>query len=87
MGLDTVELVLFAEEHFDVLVPRERAEKTITIEQFALLLWELQANVHSALTYNQVLLELQQLVALKFKIPIELVIPTARFVQDLGLDQ
>jgi len=87
MGLDTVELVLFAEEHFGVSVPGERVEKTVTVEQFALLLWELQANVPSALTYNRVLLELQQLVALNFKIPIELVVPTARFVQDLGLDQ
>ncbi len=87
MGLDTVELVMFAEKHFGVSVPDERAKKTITVEQFARLLWELQSGQISARSYEQVLLELRQLVAREFKIPIERVVPSARFVQDLGLDQ
>ena len=87
MGLDTVELVMFAEEHFGVSVPAERAEKTTTVGQFACLLWELQSGSASPLNYEQVLAELQQLVASRFKIRIERIVPSARFVQDLGLDQ
>ncbi len=45
MGLDTIELVLAAEKCFGVSVPDERAEKTITVEQFARLLFELQAQL------------------------------------------
>ena len=86
MGLDTVELVLEAEKYFGVLVPDERAEKIETVEQFARLLCELRGQTIVPLPYEAVLLQLQQIIASRFMIPIELIVPEARFVKDLGLD-
>lgn len=87
MGLDTVELILEAENHFGVSIPDERAEKTETVEQFARLLCDLRAQKETPLPYEIVLLQLQQVIAKMFKIPIERIKPEARFVQDLRLDQ
>ena len=86
MGLDTVELVLEAEKYFGVSVPDERAEKIETVEQFARLLCELRGQTIVPLPYEVVLLQLQQIIASRFMIPIELIVPEARFVKDLGLD-
>jgi acyl carrier protein len=86
MGLDTVELVLEAEKQFGVAIPDERAAKTITVEQFAQLIFELRAETKSPLPYAAVLSTLRQIVARQFDIPIEHVTPAARFVQDLGLE-
>ena len=85
MGLDTIELVLSAEQHFAVSVPDELAEKTITVEQFARLLYELRVQSGRPLAYEVVLLELRQLVAEQFGIPIERVLADAEFVKDLRL--
>jgi hypothetical protein len=84
MGLDTIELVMAAEEHFGVSVPEERAEKTVTVEQFVHLLYELRANTETPLPYEDVLIQLQNLVSKKFRIPIEHIVPEARFIKDLG---
>lgn len=86
MGLDTVELILEAEKYCGVSVPDERAEKIETVEQFARLLCELRGQTTIALPYDVVLLQLQQIVASRFMIPIELIVPEARFIKDLGLD-
>ena len=39
------------------------------------------------LSYDNVLAQLQQLIAHKFNIPIARIVPTARFMEDLGLDK
>lgn len=70
MGLDTVELVMEAEKHFDVSVPDKLAAKAETVEQFARLLCELRAKTESPIPYDAVLLQLQQMVAKMFGIPI-----------------
>ena len=87
MGLDAIELILEAEKHFGVSVPDERTEKTETVEKFARLLCELRAQAESPLPYDVVLLQLQQMIAKMFRIPIERVVPEAHFVKDLGLNQ
>jgi|CXWL01.1.fsa_nt_gi acyl carrier protein len=86
MGLDTVELVLEAEKLFGISVPDERAEKTDTVEKFARLLCELRGQTAAPLSYDEVLLQLQKMIAKQFKIPIEQILPEASFVRDLGLD-
>ena len=87
MGLDAVELILEAEKHFGVSVPDERAEKAETVEKFARLLCELRAQTEAPLPYDEVLLQLQQIIAKMFKIPVERIVPSAHFVKDLGLSQ
>jgi acyl carrier protein len=87
MGLDTLELILETEKHFGVSVPEEQAEKSESVEKFARLLCELRAETESSLPYDIVLFQLQEIIAEKFQIPIERIIPEARFVNDLKLNQ
>lgn len=87
MGLDTVELLWDAEKHFGVSISQEQAEDIVTVEQFAQVLWQLQQHSNSALSYGQVLTQLQTLIADRFDIPIERITPTARIIADLGLNQ
>ena len=87
MGLDTIDLILATEKHFKVSVPDARTEKTVTVERYALLLWELQSKSKSPLSYEQVLLQLRQIISTMFDLPIESVVPTANFIKDLRLDQ
>ncbi|OAJ69778.1 hypothetical protein A7976_14305 [Methylobacillus sp. MM3] len=87
MGLDTVELVLEAERTFGVAVPDDLAQKTETVEEFAHLLYELKAKTSAPMPYEDVLIQLQRITSEMFHLPIERVVPKARFVKDLGLDQ
>jgi len=86
MGLDTVELVLEVEKHFDVSIPDERAEKTATVEALARLLYELLTHREIHLSYNEIIFQLQQIINRMFQIPIERITPEARFIDDLGLN-
>ncbi len=87
MGLDAVKLIVEAEEHFGVSVPDDQLEKTATVGQFARLLCDLLATSEIPITYDAVLLQLQQMIAKMFKIPINDIVPEAHLVNDLGLSQ
>lgn len=87
MGLDAVELILEAEKHFGVSVPDEQAEKSETVEKFAHLLFELRTQTSAPLPYEEVLLQLRRIIAKRFRIPIEHIVPEAHFAKDLGLNQ
>lgn len=86
MGLDAIELILEAEKRFGVSVPDERTEKTETVEKFAQLLFELRAQTSAPLSYEEVLLQLREIIAKIFRIPIERIVPEAHFIKDLGLN-
>lgn len=85
MGLDTVELILESERVFCVDVPDGLAQKIETVKEFARLLYELKANTLAPIPYEYVLAQLRRLTSAMFHIPIERVVPTARFAKDLGL--
>jgi acyl carrier protein len=87
MGLDAVKLIVEAEEHFGVSVSDAQLEETATVEQFAQLLCDLASTSESPITYEAVLLQLQQIVSKMFNIPIDDIVPGAHFVNDLGLSQ
>lgn len=87
MGLDSVELLWDAEKHFGVSISQEQAEAIVTVEQFAQVLWQLQQHSNSVLSYEQVLSQLQSLIADRFDIPIERITPATRIIADLGLNQ
>lgn len=86
MGLDTVELVLLVENRFSIEIPDESAAKTETVGQLAALVVELNASQQRHLSYQNVLIILQQLIASEFAIPIEKIKPDSNFTKDLGLD-
>jgi acyl carrier protein len=87
MGLDAVRLIVEVEEYFGVSVPDDQLEKTATVGQFARLLCDLLATKGKLITYDDILSQLQQMVAGMFKIPINDIVPEAHFVNDLGLSQ
>lgn len=87
MGLDAVKLIVEVEEHFGVSVPDAQIEKTATVEEFSRLLCELIDTPEKPIKYDDILLQLQQIVSKMFKIPIDEIVPEAHFVNDLGLNQ
>lgn len=86
MGLDTVELVMEAEQLFAVDVPDELAAKTETVGQFVKLIHELRMKADNPLAETEILFRLQRMISKKFAIPLERIVPEASFTKDLGLD-
>ena len=87
MGLDTVELVMAVEEHFEITIPDATAETLVTVGA-------LHAFVVSELTRigrfdgdsSRVYESLRRLIVRQLGVRPEEVVPTARFVQDLHAD-
>jgi acyl carrier protein len=86
VGLDTVELIMEAEKLFGINVPDDLAAKTETVGQFVNLIYELRLISDKPLSYDEILLQLQQMISKNFAIPMERIIPEAFFTKDLGLD-
>ena len=87
MGLDTVELVMGVEKHFDITIPDEIAEKLFTVG----LLHEYICSEHQRLgrqshTSQQVFDELIALVAKHSGIDPAKILAESRFVDDLRMD-
>jgi acyl carrier protein len=86
MGLDTVELVLATEKHFDIEIPDRVAETLTTVGHlhgFVVAGLERAARPRDAAA---VFTELRQLICDQAGIAPEQVVPQARFVQDLFMD-
>ena len=85
MGLDTVELVLSVEDAFQIQIPEEWAAKIGTVgELHDFVMGELERrgrpNIDRDITYDL----LRSLICLQLGTSPERVVPSARFVQDLG---
>jgi len=88
MGLDGVELVISVEKHFNITIHDSVAEKLRTVgdlHDFVVRdLRRLQRkDVDPAVVFEQ----LRELIAYHLGVKRERVVPGARFVQDLDLDQ
>ena len=87
MGLDTIELVLAVEKHFDVQIPDEDASRLATVGKLHYwLINELTRLNRGPVDYQRTFLELRQLICEHADVEPEAVVPDARFVQDLRLD-
>ena len=87
MGLDTVELVLAVEQVFNIEISAEVAAKiTTVVELHEYVVAELtrldRQNINPDITYDL----LRNVICYQLGIKPELVVPNARFVQDLGAD-
>ncbi len=87
MGLDTVELIMAVEEDFDLEIPDAAAEKMITVgDMHSFLVSELRRRGQADIDERVVLDRLREIICTQFGVKAELVVPEARFVQDLRAD-
>ncbi len=87
MGLETVEIVLWAEREFDIEIPDNEASDILTIGQFVSYISN-RSNVKFGLKApsKEVIFEkLKNLLIIQYKTPPEWVKPEMEFYKDLGL--
>jgi acyl carrier protein len=88
MGLDTMEVVLWAEEAFAVPLPAADAAGLTTVGALAAYIHRAQHAKGYArpLTEPDIVERLQSFLCERFALAKERITPSARFVADLGLD-
>lgn len=87
MGLDSVELVMSVEEHFDIEVPDNVAETLVTVGKLhEFVVAELLRLNRRSVDSDVVFEELRVLICAQLRIKPERVVLEARFVQDLHID-
>lgn len=87
MGLDSVELVIAVEGHFDIEIPDRKAQKLVTVGLLhSFIVSELQRLGRSTIDREAIFSELRGLICKQLSIKPERVVPDARFVQDLYID-
>jgi hypothetical protein len=88
VGLDTVEIVIWAEKEFDIEIPDEDAERILTVGEFVAYIHRQSALKHGILLASETAIyrKLQNLLSSHYRIPAELILPESEFVRDLGLD-
>jgi len=88
MGLDTVEFVLWAEQHFGLEIPDEDAAEIMTVGEFcAYLACRLaQREGLRAPSRQTVFEQVAGHLVRRHGVPRERISDAARFVKDLGLD-
>lgn len=95
MGLDTVELVLWAEKEFALAIPQAKAAQLITVGDLVNYiaqhspLWQGQPldNLmqNSPIETHPIYIKLKQVLVERYGVAPQAITPQARFVQDLGL--
>jgi acyl carrier protein len=87
MGLDTVELVLAVERHFDIEIPDEEASKLYTVGLLhSFVVAQMLRAGRSGVDAEKVYGELRVLICHQLGVKPGEVVPDARFVQDLKAD-
>ena len=86
MGLETVELILLAEEQFHIEVTDEAAQSVATVAEFAGLICQLTRQQGKAVSEADVSDWLVNTLVVEFGVNPNNIHSEARFVQDLGLD-
>ncbi len=89
MGLDTVEIVLWAEETFGIEIPNDEAAEVRTLRDFCLLIARLsfvKQGMLSAPSYAAIYDRLARYLMQEWGIEHSQIREAAEFVKDLGLD-
>lgn len=87
MGLDTVELVMWAEEEFAIEISDEEASKIFTVGMFSGFIFnKLKSNLALTITESEVYRRLTDILVERYAIDRNDIQSNSRFVQDLGLD-
>lgn len=87
MGLDSVELLLSVEDHFNIEVPDRVAEKMNTVGDIhAFVVSELNRLGRSIVSPATVFEELRDIICTQFAVKPGLVEPEAQIVRDLRID-
>ena len=81
MGLDTVEIVMWAEEEFEISISDEEASGILTVGEFAKFL-----SNKSKVDYEVCFIKIGNLLVSDYSINSLKISADSRFVQDLGLD-
>jgi acyl carrier protein len=85
MGLDTVEIVLWAEEEFDVSMPDEEVGKIYTVGEFATYIAQkVNEAKGSSIDYSDTLPKILDVLESDYGVERTEVTLSSRFVQDLG---
>lgn len=87
MGLDTVELVMAVERHFELRIPNKEAATLVTVGM--LHTWvvdELRRLGSTSIDADRVYLELRNVIVDQTGVDPSKVVPNASFVNDLRLD-
>lgn len=87
MGLDTVELILFAEKEFAIALPDSRLAEIRTVGEFAALVKEQCGLTGQEVDHATVLDWVKRTLVSRFRVPESKITSSAEFVRDLGLDQ
>ena len=87
MGLDFVELIISIEDAFDIAIEDEEASKVVTVDDcYKLILNSLNNSEIKSLSDEQVWEAMKNIIVSELGVKPEEVIPSAKFIKDLGVD-
>ena len=89
MGLDTVELILWSEQTFEIEIPDSDAENIFTVGQFSLYINQklYYLNGSAATTEAEIFERIKSFLVSEFGIQHDKINRNANFVKDLRLDR
>ena len=84
MGLDTVELVMAVEEEFSLEIPDSEAANLVRVGDLHRFVLQTLRQRGDAVDEDAIWKRLTDLIVAQLRVKPERVIPTARFIEDLG---